>query len=633
MCGIVGGQGLLSTELFKAMIETIAHRGPDYLATESFDQVHLAHARLSIIDLTKESNQPLWDSERKACIVFNGEIYNYQLLREELIELGYRFVSKGDAEVLVNLYLHFGESALSRLEGIYAFAIWDVRTQTMFLARDPCGIKPLYYVEHDQGFYFSSEFKSLLLLPAVSRELDYDALFRSIVLLMSPGSATILKQVHKLEAGSYLLVKDRQVITHQRWAQLPVYSSQINGRNQASLEIDSALQASVQSQMVADVPVGAFLSGGLDSSLIVAMIKQLHGKAIECFTIQSMWGDTKKEGFIDDLPYAQRAAKLLQVPLNIVAVKPDMVSLLPKLIYHLDEPQADPAVLNVFLICELARSKGIKVLFSGAGGDDVFSGYRRHQAIVMEKYWSFLPIVVRKGLQFVARRLPKNSPHFRRISKLFSFVSQSDNERLLSYFYWIDPGVVRALFTDDIQQKLSCNPLQFMLTELEDSPEKNRLEKMLDLEKRYFLVDHNLNYTDKMSMAHGVEVRVPFLDANVLAVAAKVNAKLKHRYGRGKWILKKVAEKYLPKAIIYRKKTGFGAPLRQWMQHDLKALVDDTLSDENIIRRGLFKPEKIRALIAQDRAGEEDYCYPIYALLCFEIWCQIFIDGKVLSNQ
>lgn len=627
MCGIVGAIANPEQKIIQKMVHSLLHRGPDNAAFESLRDVHLGHTRLSIIDLSKESDQPLWDINRNACIVFNGEIYNYKALRKTLCELGYQFASQGDAEVLLILYLHYGVACLEQLEGIFAFAIWDERTQELLVARDRFGVKPFYYTENQDGFYFASEMKALLLIPGVSKDLDYDALLRSIVFLWSPGPNTILKNIFKLEPGHFLVVKDRKIVKKEQFSKWSEYKPEVMSVEDACERIQHALQASVKDQLIADVPVGAFLSGGLDSSLLVAMAKQAGAESLECFTIKSMAAGERNEGFVDDLPYAKDVADFVGVNLNVVEAKPDMIKLLPKMIYHLDEPQADPAPLNVLLICEQARQKGIKVLFSGAGGDDIFTGYRRHRAVGLEKYYSNLPLFVRTLLQRISRKLPKKNPHFRRIAKFFCYASLAENEHLLSYFYWIDPQVVRALFTDEIQNQLSDHPMASILDDLSARPETNKLEKMLYLERRYFLVDHNFNYTDKMSMAHGVEVRVPFLDKRVADIAASLDVNLKQRGGEGKWILKKMAERYLPKSVIYRPKAGFGAPLRHWLQHDLKPLVDDLLSDASLRQRALFKPEAVHQLIEQDLSGQEDYSYPIFALLCIEIWCRIFIDG------
>ena len=630
MCGIAGGSGYLSSEVMHNMISTLTHRGPDHLQMQQVhENVHLAHTRLSIIDLSPSSHQPLWSYDQHACITFNGEIYNYKVLRDQLIELGYIFSSQGDAEVILNLYLEYGEACLQQLNGIFSFAIWDTRSEQLFVVRDPFGVKPLYYSETDDGFFFASEIKALMQVPSISKALNVNALFRTIVFLWSPGQETVLKHVHKLETGHYLIVKDHKIIQCQSYWQWPAYDPQPIDIQQSIQAIQSALRASVRDQLVADVPVGAFLSGGLDSSLIVALAKEAGINDLACFTIQpfsATQGDN--DGFVDDLPYARQVAKVFNLPLHIIETHPNIVKWLSMMIYHLDEPQADVAPINVALICEQARKQGIKVLLSGAGGDDLFTGYRRHTAVYFEKYWSFFPRFLRCSLQKIARYLPNTHSVFRRITKAFAYAGESEHERLLSYFYWLDPAMARGLFTVETQQQLSANPMEFMLDDLKRRPENNKLEKMLYLERQYFLPDHNFNYTDKMSMAHGVEVRVPFLDHRVIAVVSRLHVKLKQKKHQGKWILKKMAEKYLPHAVIYRPKAGFGAPLRHWLKHDLKSLVDEVLSADSLTRRKLFNPEAVSDLINQDRQNKADYSYPIFALLCIELWCRIFIDEK-----
>ena len=467
-------------------------------------------------------------------------------------------------------------------------------------------------------------------VPSISKKLNYDAIFRSIIFLWSPGRETVLQDVFKLEAGHYIIVKDRHILKYQQYWQWPNYNpDEVNV--QSSIEkIQQVLRASVNDQLIADVPVGAFLSGGLDSSLIVSMAKELGVSDLACFTIKSLeLAGGNNDGFVDDLPYAQEVAKHLNVPLSIVETTPEILNFLPKMIYHLDEPQADVAPINVALICQLARSAGIKVLLSGAGGDDLFTGYRRHTAAHYEKYWSFIPQLVRAKMQNVARNIPKSNPLFRRISKAFSYAGETENQRLLSYFFWIDPNVVRGLFNDETQKLLSKNPMNFMLDELKNRTETNKIEKLLYLERKYFLTDHNFNYTDKMSMAHGVEVRVPFLDTRVVEAVSQLHVKLKQKKKQGKWILKQVAERYLPKFVIYRSKAGFGAPLRHWLKNDLKELVDEFLGEESLTKRNLFNPKAVESLIEKDRQGKEDYTYPIFSLLCIELWCRIFIDGEV----
>lgn len=622
MCGIAGGTNL-DESILDAMIRKVSHRGPDNISTEIDQNVYLAHSRLSIIDLSKNSNQPLWDTKRRVCIVFNGEIYNYKTLRKMLIAKGVEFNSEGDAEVIVNLYLLYGEECLAYLDGIFAFCIWDKNKEELFLARDQFGTKPLYYTHTADQFAFASEMKSLLSIPSLKRELNNDALFRTLIFLYSPGEDTLLSDVKKLKPGHFMVVQNNLIQKCQSYWAWPEYKPSSANTNEHIKSVYESIDNAVSKQLVADVPVGAFLSGGLDSSLLVALAKKRQD--IQCFTIDANSG-ADNDGFEDDLPYAKRVAEHLDVELDVLKVTPDITRQLPEMIYHLDELQADPAPLNVKLICEEAKKKGISVLLSGAGGDDLFSGYRRHIAIQLEKYWSWMPKWSRSCLKSMTSSLPKSNSLTRRISKAFAYADLENDERLLSYFYWIDPSVAKMLFKSEIREKLADEPMQDILNQLANLQTSNSLEKMLFLERSYFLVDHNLNYTDKMSMATGVEVRVPFLDKDVANAASNVPASLKQKGKTGKWILKKAAEACLPESIIYRPKSGFGAPLRHWLKTDLSSMVDELLGKTNIETRNVFDADAIRALIDADRAGKEDYSYTIFALLCFEIWCQKFLD-------
>lgn len=625
MCGIAGGYGRLDIKVLEEMAQKMSHRGPDYLSFSSINNVHLAHARLSIIDLSSDSNQPMWDSQSRACIVFNGEIYNYRELRKELEDKGVTFRSQGDAEVLLNFYLEEGENCLNKLSGIFSFAIWDTQNEHLFIARDNYGVKPLYYAVTSEGFYFASEIKSLLCVESVQSGINLDSLFRSLVFLWSPGEETLIKDIKKVKPAHFMIVKAGKIVRYEKYWDWPAYNPDASIDSLEHQDhIVNALNSAVKEQLVADVKVGSFLSGGLDSSLLVALAKQNLESGIRCFTIDSGSADQAKDGFEDDLPYAKKVASYLDVELDVLKVTPDITQLLPKMIYHLDELQADPAPLNVLLICEQAKKQGVKVLLSGAGGDDIFTGYRRHYAVKAEKYWAWLPKPARSILKSVTAVLPKGHAVPRRISKAFQYADLSADQRLLSYFFWLDPSVALGLFK--YPEQVSKTPFQFIYDELAKVETDDPVERMLVLEQKYFLVDHNFNYTDKMSMATGVEVRVPFLDKRVADVASKVPSALKQEGRIGKSILKKAAGKFLPQDVIYRPKSGFGAPLRTWLKNDLSEFVDTLLSADTINKRGIFNAEKVQQLLDDDRAGRADYSYPIFALLCFEIWCQQFLD-------
>ncbi len=631
MCGIAGFIGSFSPELLRSMNDAQSHRGPDDQGVwyQQQDRVGLAHRRLSIVDLSPTGHQPMWDQGQRAVICFNGELYGYKQHAEQLRSEGVSFQGTSDTEVLLNLYLRDGDAFLDKLEGMFAFAIWDDRKKELLLARDPFGVKPLYYAETDKGFIFASELKSLLREPSVSRDIDPQAIYNHLTYLYSPGETTMLKHVRKLKPGHAMVCKDGKIVRQWKYYELP-YTLPIQDWSfeEARQKVKDALIESVRGQLIADVPVGAFLSGGLDSSALVALAKRECGTSPECFTIGFNNSDAATEGFTEDLPYAQRVAKDLGVHLNTIYVGPEMANQIEKMIYHLDEPQADPAAINAMMICSLAREKGIKVLLSGAGGDDVFTGYRRHYALMQEKYWGWMPRPTRAGLKAAAGLLSNRSATGRRLNKAFAYADLDEDQRLTRYFNWLSPERSHALLARDVRSALSPRDLDPLAKSLESCKGiSHPLNRMLFLEAKHFLCDHNLNYGDKMSMSMGVEVRVPFLDRPLMKVAAQLPIWMKQNKKVGKWILKKAMEEYLPHEVIYRPKTGFGVPLRQWMSHELKDLVGDVLSPDTIRRRGLFDADNVAELLKDDREGKIDAGYTIFALICVELWCRVFLDA------
>ena len=629
MCGVAGFQGTFNPGLLARMAAAVAHRGPDDAGEwHSPDgKVGLAHRRLSIIDLSPLGHQPMVDASGAAVIVFNGEIYNFRELRAQLEAKGHRFRSQSDTEVLLVLYRARGEAMLSLLNGIFAFAIFDQADRTLFLACDAMGVKPLYISEGRDGFVFASELKALAACPGLMGALDVAALFRYLGFLWSPGGATPFKGVRRLEPGEALRVKDGRIARRWRWA-APASTNPpiVLDEAEAVRSVQAGLRTAVRRQMVADVPVGAFLSGGLDSSAVVAMAREVSPD-IDCFTIDS--GSVRDSGVIDDLPYAREVARHLGVKLHEIRVDSSrMAADLERMVFQLDEPLADPAPLNVLYISQLARQHGVKVLLSGAGGDDLFTGYRRHRALMLERYWAWMPQAARQGLRSMASRFGQGGALGRRVAKAFAHADLPPDKRLVGYFLWADPARVLSLFAPEhraaLANEVMTAPLDDYLGAL--APGLPPLQRMLALEQRFFLTDHNLLYTDKMSMAAGVEVRVPFLDNELVTLANALPPGLKQRGAEGKWVLKKAMEPYLPREVIYRPKTGFGAPLRRWLRHELREWVGDILSTDTLRRRGLFDPKAVAALVADDQAGRVDAAYTILGLVCIEVWCRQFID-------
>lgn len=637
MCGIVGFQGLFDESSLEKSAALIAHRGPDdkgIWCSREFG-VGLAHRRLSIIDLSPLAHQPMVGGDGSVVLVFNGEIYNFRDLRVDLEATGYRFRSQSDTEVLLALYLRDGFAMLPKLNGVFAFGLWDRRSQELFIARDALGVKPMYFAESPLGVAFASELKALLALSKDTGGIDTVSLHRYLSFLWCPGDGTPVKGIRKLGPGEAVMVREGRITRRWRWYELPaVRMDPVDmGRHQAIHGTESMLRTAVCRQLVSDVPVGAFLSGGLDSSAIVAMARE-QVPDIRCFTIDARGGDG--EGITNDLPYARRVATHLGVPLEVVHIDSSrMAADLEGMVYQLDEPLADPAPLNVLYISRLASAQGIKVLLSGAGGDDIFSGYRRHLASDVERYWSWLPQGIRRHLDTMSAQLDQRKPAFRRVAKLFSGASLEGDMRLTNHFAWARESQLISMYTREFRESLghvvAAQPmLDFLATVSGSAPP---LERLLALEQKFFLADHNLIYTDKMSMAAGVEVRVPFLDLDLVEFAAAIPSRFKQKGRESKWVLKKAMEPFLPRDVIYRPKTGFGAPLRQWLRNELRDLVNDVLSADTLLRRGLFDPKAVTKLIADDRAGRVDGAYTILALVCIEIWCQRFIDTGMTTRQ
>ena len=629
MCGIVGQWRMQSDPVpIEAALSEIAHRGPDGSGVWTNGEVHLGHARLAILELSEAGAQPMSSDDGQVVITYNGEIYNFAELRQVLEATGVRFYGGSDTEVLLRLYEAEGMAMLPKLNGMFAFAVFDGRSGDLFVVRDGFGVKPLYYSEQSEGFSFCSEIKGLLPLLADVGDLDSSALLRYLTFLWCPGVGTPLKQVRKLAPGEWLRVRSGRVVERQQWYVQPLlrtYPSAMS-KLQAAPQVASALRRAVHRQLVADVPVGAFLSGGLDSSAVVAFARE-QTPGIRCFTIATP--DGRDPGDPDDLPYARRVAEHLDVRLDVVEVDAArMAACVEKLVWHLDEPLADPAPLNVLFISQLARDAGIKVLLSGTGGDDLFTGYRRHRAVSLERWWRWLPRSGRAMLERLPSKVRQQSPLGRRLAKAFRGASLDGDRALAGYFMWGGPEELAALLHPDLRAELGDTPVEQPMLEFLNGmpPGRPALDRMLALEQRFFLGDHNLIYTDKMSMAAGVEVRVPFLDMELAEFAASIPVSLKQRGSVGKSILKSAMEPYLPHDVIYRPKTGFGAPLRRWLKNELRELLRDLLSEHSIKMRGLFDAGAVQALIRDTESGRRDGTYPLFALMCIEIWCRQFLD-------
>ena len=630
MCGIYGFIGTEKGTALKAMSTSLLHRGPDAMGTWSSeeDKVHLGQNRLSIIDLSDSAKQPLFNEDGSIILVFNGEIYNYKAIREDLLKKGHVFRSESDSEVLVHLYEERGTEMVHDLRGMFAFAIYDTKYKRLFIARDHFGIKPLYCYQKDKFFAFSSELKALLDLPEVQLEVDSESILNHLCFLWNPFPKTMASNCFKLEPGSAMLFENNSLVKKWKYYDIPYNNERANlSEDVAIAELDKLMELSIEEQLVSDVPLGLFLSGGIDSSLIAAYYRKLRpNQKIVAFTIDIQGADM--EGNPNDLPYARRVAKDLNIDLEEIIVTPEQVlEYIEELTYILDEPLADPAAINVLLITKIAKEKGFKVLLSGAGGDDIFSGYRRHLALQIDQKLNRVPRSIKKIAAKVGKTLPVGNSKLRKARKFLEGADLPIKDRMFNYYFWMKEPQARSILTEKFKAELNdYHPTHRFENAFDQIPsELEPLNQMLYLESKFFLVDHNLNYTDKMSMFTSVETRVPFLDQRIVDFAAKLPVEYKIKDGQAKWILKKVAERYLDHEIIYRKKTGFGAPLRDWIKKDLQHLLDKYLCKEKLESQGFFKFSEVHQLINDNNSGKVDAAYSIFSILCITIWLDRFL--------
>lgn len=624
MCGIVGSIG--KSIKVDSLNNIQKHRGPDSQGVWNDDFVFFGHQRLSIIDLSERSNQPF--QKDGLIIVFNGEIYNYQELKNDLELKGIVFATASDTEVVLEMFRLYKEKCIDFFIGMFAFAIYDISSKKTFLARDHFGIKPLFYSWIDNKLVFASELKTLIEIEGFDKTINQNALVSCVNYLWVSGNETMFQNCFKLPAAHYMKVdKDLNFEIKQYW------ELKENIFNQSEDEIKKGLQdvleKSIQRHMVADVPVSAFLSGGLDSSLISVMA-QKYNNNLSTYTIGTDAKDKKIEQMPEDEKYAKQLADLHSFDHHEIIINADIVKYLPFIVRTLDEPIGDPAAINTYLICEAARKEGVKVLLSGMGADEIFFGYRRQKATLLaQKYQKITPFIrniIEKTVSFLPVEFAGKGLKIVRWAKRFlSFASLPlDESYMASYSYYSKQELLELLdakFHDGINNLYKQHSKIFNEKFTSDT-----INQICNTDIQMFMQGLNLTYSDRASMAASVEVRVPFIDKEVIEYAMQIPGQYKYQNGQSKSILKKVAEKYLPHEIIYRPKASFGAPIRSWISNELKEMVDDLLSKKNIEKRGFFNYEMVKKIIDDDRNGKQDNAYRIYQMLTIELWCREFLD-------
>jgi asparagine synthase (glutamine-hydrolysing) len=626
MCGITGFKNNIALAENANIIQQ--HRGPDNHQIWNDETIALAHRRLSIIDLTEAANQPF--KKNNLVIVFNGEIYNYKELQQQLEkEKGVKFISSSDTEVILEMYRCYGKGCLDQFIGMFSFAIYDLNDESLFIARDHFGIKPMFYTIINNSFAFSSELKTLVGIEGFNKTINPKSLVSCLNYLWVSGNETMFNDCYKLPAAHYLTYNRSQGLQIKKYWELDDKIQNQKSEINIAQDLSDTLRESVMRHMVADVPVSSFLSGGLDSSLIAVLAKKKN-EQLSTYTIGTLSKDKKIEQMPDDEKYANIVAGIFNLDHNVIKISANILNELPSMVRALDEPIGDPAAINTYLICKAARDKGVKVLLSGMGADEIFFGYRRQKATLMAVRYNKLPNFVKKASALLVKNLPvklfgKGFKLGRWSKRFISFATLPVDEAYMRSYSYYDTKELNELLRSDYLPAIEEIKQEHKM--LFNSKYKGDLiNQICHIDTHMFMQGLNLTYSDRASMAASVEVRVPFIDKIVVTKAMQIPGRLKITKGISKYILKKAAEKFLPKEIIYRPKASFGAPLRSWISTDLRTMVDELLSEEVINKRGFLNYSFVKRLIDKDRKGEEDNAYQIYQLLTLELWCREYVD-------
>jgi len=626
MCGICGKLNFdrdneVSQQLLKAMADSIVHRGPDDDGYYLSGQVGLGFRRLSIIDLAG-GHQPLSNEDGTVWIVFNGEIYNYQELREDLLKKGHVFRTKADTEVIVHLYEEYGEAGIQSLRGMFAFAIWDQKQQKLLLARDRVGIKPLYYGVTSQSVVFASEMKAILVDPQIKREILPSTVDRFLTFGYVPGEETLLKGIYKLPPGSFMVVKNGKTEVKQYW-DLHFSSSSVTLKA-AEEQLLEILEESVRLHMIADVPVGFLLSGGVDSTAMLSIASQKTDRPISSYTV-----GFANSGVADERPFARLAAEKYGSEHHEISISSkEFADFLPKYVWHMEEPVCEPPAVALYYVSKLARNY-VKVLISGEGGDEAFAGYPNYRAMLWIERIKRMAGPFKSALSGTLSLLYKLTG-YQRLGNYLPLL----NSTFDAYYYSRSSSPFR-FFNAHSQQLYSGDFLastskQYSLRPVTQLLEQNRaddlLSRMLYVDTRTWLPDDLLVKADKMTMANSVELRVPLLDHKLLEFAATLPSNFKINGFSMKYIAKRCLRKQIPAEILERKKAGFPVPYENWLRTDLRDSVNNILLDRETVDRGYFKKSTVEKLV-RDNAESGGYAKEIFSLVVLELWHREFLSS------
>ena len=632
MCGICGKLNFekgasVSPGLIRGMMDTIRHRGPDDEGFHVASEVGLGFRRLSIIDLSS-GHQPLANEDGTVWIVFNGEIYNYRELRSFLVSKGHVFKTQSDTEVIVHLYEELGPQCLQKLRGMFAFAIWDEKAKTLFLARDRVGIKPLYYALTDKTIVFASEIKAILADPAINRNLAPEIIDRFLTFLYVPGEETLLKGISKLAPGHYLLAKDGKTEIRQYWDLRFQKPAERLSLKDAENELSNLLAEAVELHMIADVPVGVLLSGGVDSTAVLSCAAERTDNEISSYTV-----GFSDSGVADERPYAKLAAEAFGTQHHDMTITArDFAEFLPRYVWHMEEPVCEPPAVALYYVSKLARNH-VKVLLSGEGGDEAFAGYDNYRNIVwlerLKQVWPGANGAASWGIS----RL-NSWVHSAKVAKYTPLV----NATFPDYYYsrtstpyrYSGNGIgelYSADFLKSIDREYTIEPVRRLFSTVKN---QGILDQMLYIDTKTWLPDDLLIKADKMTMANSLELRVPLLDHRLLEFAASLPSEYKLNGFTLKYIWKRALSKRVPSSILNRKKAGFPVPYEFWLRNNLKDQVRAILTDRKTNDRGYFRNAAVEKLI-NDNSDFGTHSKEVFSLVALELWHRMFLDGEPVT--
>jgi asparagine synthase (glutamine-hydrolysing) len=627
MCGITGIVNLdgraADGELLARMNAAIAHRGPDEEGAYLGGHVGLAMRRLAIIDLAG-GQQPIANEDRTCRVVFNGEIYNYRELKKRLEDLGHTFSTDCDTEAIIHAYEQYGADCPKHLRGMFAFAVWDSRRQELFLARDRVGKKPLLYAKTGGSFVFGSEFSALLTHPAVGREVDREALHYYLSFMCVPAPLTAYRDIRKLEPGhSLTLTRDGELKIERYWQ--PDFSKKIKvAEEEAGERAVELLREAVRVRLMSEVPLGAFLSGGIDSSAVVALMSEESSEPVKTFSI----GFDEQD--FSELHHARRIAEHVGADHHEFVVRPDALEVLPMLVEHYGEPYADSSAIPTYYVARETR-RHVTVALNGDGGDECFAGYERYAAMKMAGAYRRLPGVVREGvIRQAVEMLPTSERRRSRARDLKRFLRAASLPHVERYMRWVsvfDDAAKSELYADEFTRETADQEASsFIAPWFASANGAGVVDAALLADTMTYLPNDLLVKVDIASMAVSLEARSPFLDHHVMEFAASLPENLKLRGLTTKYLLKRVLKRLVPEENLTRRKMGFGVPVGYWLRGHLEPFLRETLLSEKHLRRGLFKPEAVRRMVELHTRGERDHAAQLWTLLMLELWFERFID-------